>query len=37
VAIGSRIYLVGDSIRVDFQVEFNDSGRLLTTSVPFSR
>ena len=37
VAIGSRIYLVGDSIRVDFQVEFNDSGKLLTTSVPFAR
>ena len=37
VAIGSRIFLVGDSIRVEFQVEFNNSGRLLTTSVPFSR
>jgi hypothetical protein len=37
VAIGSRIYLVGDSIRVEFQVEFNDSGRILTTSVPFAR
>jgi hypothetical protein len=37
VAIGSRIYLVGDSIRVDFQVEFNDSGQVLTASVPFSR
>lgn len=37
VAIGSRIFLVGDSIRVEFQVEFNDSGKLLTTSVPFSR
>jgi len=37
VAIGSRIFLVGDSIRVDFQVEFNDSGKLLTTSVPFAR
>lgn len=37
VAIGSRIFLVGDAIRVDFQVEFNDSGKLLTTSVPFSR
>lgn len=37
VAIGSRIFLIGDSITVEFQVEFNDSGRLLTTSVPFSR
>ncbi|MET0438913.1 MAG: hypothetical protein ABW043_15595 [Devosia sp.] len=37
VAIGSRIYLVGDSIRVEFQVEFNNSGKLLTTSVPFAR
>lgn len=37
VAIGSRIFLEGDSIRVEFQVEFNDSGKLLTTSVPFAR
>jgi hypothetical protein len=37
VAIGSRIFLVGDSIRVEFQVEFNNSGKLLTTSVPFAR
>ena len=37
VAIGSKIFLVGDSIRVEFQVEFNNSGELLTASVPFSR
>lgn len=37
VAIGSRLYLVGDAIRVQFQVEFNDSGDILTADVPFSR
>lgn len=37
VRIGSGIQLVGDSITVDFEVEFNNSGQLLTTSVPFSR
>jgi hypothetical protein len=37
VAIGSRLFLVGDQITVEFQVEFNDSGELLTASVPFSR
>jgi hypothetical protein len=37
VAIGSRIFLIGDSITVEFQVEFNDSGKILTTSVPFAR
>lgn len=35
--IGSRLFLVGDSIVVEFQVEFNESGKVLTTSVPFSR
>jgi hypothetical protein len=35
--IGSRLFLVGETIRVEFQVEFNDSGRVLTASVPFSR
>lgn len=37
VRIGSRIRLIGDSITVDFEVEFNNSGDLLTASVPFSR
>lgn len=37
VRIGSRIQLVRDSVRVDFEVEFNDSGDILTASVPFSR
>lgn len=37
VAIGSRLFLVGDSIRVEFQVEFNNSGKVLTASVPFAR
>lgn len=37
VRIGSRIYLEGNnSITVDFEVEFNDSGEVLTASVPFS-
>ncbi|KKB07522.1 heme-binding beta-barrel domain-containing protein [Devosia chinhatensis] len=38
VRIGAKILLVGnDSITVDFEVEFNDSGEVLTASVPFSR
>ena len=37
VRIGSRILLNGGSITVDFEVEFNDSGQVLTDSVPFSR
>lgn len=37
VRIGSRIQLIGDSITVDFEVEFNNSGEVLTASVPFSR
>ncbi|MHB1109027.1 MAG: hypothetical protein ACYCZU_01720 [Devosia sp.] len=37
VRIGSRIQLIGDSITVDFEVEFNNSGEILTASVPFSR
>lgn len=37
VRIGSRISLIGDSIRVDFEVEFNNSGEILTASVPFSK
>ena len=37
VRIGARINLVGDIITVDFEVEFNESGEILTASVPFSR
>jgi len=37
VRIGSRIKLVNDTITVDFEVEFNNSGKLLTASVPFSQ
>jgi hypothetical protein len=37
VRIGSKITLVGDQITVDFEVEFNESGDILTASVPFSR
>ncbi|ODT67965.1 MAG: hypothetical protein ABS75_22070 [Pelagibacterium sp. SCN 63-23] len=38
VRIGARILLVGnDSITVDFEVEFNNSGEVLTASVPFNR
>ena len=37
VRIGSRILLNGASITVDFEVEFNNSGQILTASVPFSR
>ena len=37
VRIGSRIELEGDNITVDFEVEFNNSGEILTASVPFAR
>ncbi len=37
VRIGSRITLVPNSIIVDFQVEFNNSGQILTASVPFRK
>jgi len=37
VRIGSKITLVGGSITVDFEVEFNESGDILTASVPFTR
>jgi hypothetical protein len=37
VRIGSRIELTGDAITVDFEVEFNESGEVLTASVPFAR
>jgi hypothetical protein len=35
VRIGARIVLTSGSIAVDFEVEFNNSGQVLTTSVPF--
>lgn len=37
VRIGSRIHLIKDSITVDFEVEFNNSGNVLTAVVPFAR
>lgn len=37
VRIGSKITLIGDQIKVDFEVEFNESGNILTASVPFTR
>lgn len=37
VSIGARIHLVGGSITVDYQVEFNNSGNVMTAVVPFRR
>ena len=37
VRIGSRILLVDNTISVDFEIEFNNSGEVLTASVPFTR
>jgi len=37
VRIGSSILLNNGDITVNFEVEFNDSGEVLTASVPFSR
>lgn len=37
VRIGSQILLVGGKITVNFEVEFNNSGDVLTASVPFSQ
>ena len=37
IRIGSRILLNGGSITVDFEVEFNNSGQVLTASVPFAK
>lgn len=37
VRIGARIELINNTIRVDFEVEFNNSGEVLKASVPFSR
>lgn len=35
--VGSAIVLDGNRITVDFNVEFNQSGQVLTTTVPFQR
>lgn len=37
VRIGAVLTLDGENINVDFEVEFNNSGQVLTTSVPFAR
>jgi hypothetical protein len=38
VRIGARITLVAQtSITVDYEVEFNNSGNVLTANVPFTR
>lgn len=37
VRIGSQIVLADGHITVNFEVEFNNSGDVLTASVPFSR
>jgi len=37
VRIGSHLELVGDRIAIDFEVEFNNSGNVLTAHVPFAR
>lgn len=37
VRIGSQILLVDGQITVNFEVEFNNSGDVLTASVPFAR
>jgi hypothetical protein len=37
VRIGSRILLANGDITVDFEVEFNNSGEVLTASVPFGQ
>jgi hypothetical protein len=37
VRIGSKIQLSASAIKVDFEVEFNNSGEILTASVPFTR
>ncbi len=35
--IGSKVSLVADTINIDFEIEFNNSGNVLTAKVPFSR
>jgi len=35
--IGSKVSLVADTINIDFEIEFNNSGHVLTAKVPFKR
>jgi hypothetical protein len=35
--IGSKVSLVADTINIDFEIEFNQSGHVLTAKVPFQR
>ena len=35
--IGSKVSLVADTINIDFEIEFNNSGHVLTARVPFKR
>jgi hypothetical protein len=35
--IGSKVSLVADTINIDFEIEFNNSGHVLTAKVPFRR
>jgi len=38
VRLGAQIVLINNtSITVNYQVEFNDSGRVLTATVPFAK
>ena len=37
IRIGATIILVDGQITVDFEVEFNNSGNVLTANVPFNR
>jgi hypothetical protein len=37
VRIGAGIALINDTITVDFEVEFNNSGEILRAKVPFAR
>lgn len=37
VRIGSKVSLVADTINIDFEIEFNNSGQVLTAKVPFRR
>ncbi len=35
--IGSKVSLVADTINIDFEITFNNSGNVLTAKVPFQR
>ena len=37
VRIGARVLLGDNAITINFEVEFNESGKVLTADVPFSR